>query len=142
VRRAWSVLLLVVLSACGGEDDLGRPVITARPVPTFSAETDVLHGLTVAIDPEGLTSSGEIRVLAGSEIMFMNEDTSPHQIASDVHSDHDGCEDLNLEVLEPYQRVTIVLYGPARTCSFHDHLEHDAWWFSGTIVVVEPSQPL
>src|SRR5688572_7636831 len=96
----------VSLSACGGEEEHGRPVITARPVPDFSAPVDVLRGLTVAIDPEGLTSTGAVRILAGSELMFMNEDTSPHQIASDAHSDHDGCEELNLEVLAPYERVT------------------------------------
>ena len=73
-----------------------------------------------------LTSSGasprNIQVSIGSRVLFINNDTIPHNMTSDPHPDHMDCPDLNqVGFLMPGQsRETGNLVTP-RTCGFHDH---------------------
>ena len=63
-----------------------------------------------------------IQVALGSRVLFINNDTRPHWMASDPHPEHTDCPEFDqVGTLLPNQsRETGNLVTP-RTCGFHDH---------------------
>jgi plastocyanin len=101
------ILLLVLTSCSGGSSTPTSPSNPANPY-TFT-----------------LTSSGvspkELTVPLGTRVLFVNNDSRPHDMESDPHPEHDQCPDINLGLLAPGQsRETLNLVSP-KTCGFHDH---------------------
>lgn len=63
-----------------------------------------------------------LTVPLGTRVLFVNNDSRGHDMASDPHPEHDLCRDINqVGLLVPGQsRETGNLVEP-KTCGFHDH---------------------
>lgn len=101
------LLLLLVASCGGGSSTPTTPTPPANPY-TFTLTSS-------GVSPKDLT------VPLGTRVLFVNQDSRPHDMESDPHPDHDQCPDINLGILAPGQsRETRNLVSP-NTCGFHDH---------------------
>jgi plastocyanin len=73
-----------------------------------------------------LTSSGanprNVEIAVGSRVLFVNNDSKSHNMASDPHPEHTQCPELNqIGFLSAGQsRETGNLVTP-KSCGFHDH---------------------
>lgn len=74
----------------------------------------------------------DVEIAKGESVLFINDDTSAHWPASDVHPLHTTCPGFDalrgLKTGEQY-RVT---FTKSQTCPFHDHLNPS---FTGVIII-------
>jgi hypothetical protein len=102
------LILLLVLTSCGGGSS--TPTTPSNPANPYTFTL-----MSSGVSPKELT------VPLGTRVLFVNNDSRPHDMASDPHPEHDQCPDINLGLLAPGQsRETLNLVSP-RTCGFHDH---------------------
>jgi hypothetical protein len=102
------LLLCLAIASCGS----GSPSSPSPPVTNPYTFT--------------LTSSGvspkELTVPAGSQVLFVNNDSRRHDMSSDPHPDHGDCVEINaVGVLSPGQSRETSNLVAVRTCGFHDH---------------------
>ena len=103
------LLLLLLVASCGG----GNSTPTT-PTPPSNPYTFTLT--SGGVNPKELT------VPLGTRVLFVNNDSRRHDMASDPHPDHDLCVELNsVGVLNPGQSHETGNLVTARTCGFHDH---------------------
>jgi plastocyanin len=110
---SWLLALLVLLVAaeCGGSTSPSGPA-PSDPTPNPNRITITNAGV----------SPVEMVVTLGSTVSFVNNDSRPHNMASDPHPDHTDCSPLNLVgTLVPGQSRETGNLVVARTCGFHDH---------------------
>jgi plastocyanin len=117
-RALMCVGLLTIVQACGG-------------TPSGPSAPDA----TVTIGPSGI-SPAEVRIKAWGHVLFVNNDSRPHTIASDPVELHSDCPPINdVGFLNPGQsRLTGTLNEP-RVCGFHDHNNEFDPTLKGRIVV-------
>jgi plastocyanin len=102
-----ALLMCLLAAACGGSASAPSPPPASNP-------------FTVTITSSGV-SPKELTVPAGNRVLFVNNDSRRHDIASDPHPEHDLCGELNGVALNPGQsRESQNLVTP-KTCGFHDH---------------------
>jgi hypothetical protein len=70
-------------------------------------------------------------------VTFINNDTIPHNMASDPHPEHTDCPEINqVGVLSPGQsRQTGNMTTNRATCGFHDHDQPTVVSLQGTITI-------
>jgi hypothetical protein len=99
------------LAACGGSS----PSTPSIPPPS----NPYTFTLTASgVSPKVLTVPG------GSRVLFVNNDSRPHDMACDPHPDHNDpeCTAINaVGVLNPGQSRETGNLVVVRTCGFHDH---------------------
>lgn len=142
------MLLSLVVIGCGGSgggssSGSGSPTAptpsptpspTPNPTPT-PTPTPTPGGTTITITAAGV-SPKELTVSPGSRVTFVNNDTRPHEMASDPHPDHTDCPEINdVGFLEPGQSRQTGTLNAAKTCGFHDHNQPDVDSLSGRIIV-------
>jgi hypothetical protein len=90
---------------------------------------------TISVTSAGV-SPKDIVVPRGSQVLFVNNDATPHQMNSDPHPTHGDCPELDaVGHLDPTQgRLTSNLNTP-RVCGFHDHLNDSRSALKGTITI-------
>jgi plastocyanin len=90
---------------------------------------------TITLTATGLMPT-DVRIPAGGQVLFVNNDVRPHAMSSDPISTHTDCPAINdVGTLVPGQSRTTSALTVTRSCGFHDHLnEFDTTW-KGTIVV-------
>jgi hypothetical protein len=98
----FSVLAAALVPACGGDD--GGCTATGD----------------VAIAATGVAPK-LVRVPGGGCVRFTNQDTAPHEMASDPHPTHGNCPELNVGVIPAGQSQTAQMFGGPKTCGFHEH---------------------
>jgi plastocyanin len=120
IRNCLRVTALVLLAGCGGS-----PSSPSTPGTTT----------TITLTASGL-SPADVRISAGSQVLFVNNDIRNHAMSSDPITIHTDCPAINeVGTLTPGQRRSTGVLTVQRTCGFHDHLnEFDSNW-KGTIVV-------
>jgi plastocyanin len=107
VRRTVTVVGLLAVTACGG----------SAPSSPSTGTT----GTTVTITTTGVNPT-QLTVSQGSRVLFVNNDTRPHNMASDPHPEHTDCPEINeVGLLQPGQRRETGNLNTIRTCGFHDH---------------------
>ena len=74
---------------------------------------------TITITSAGV-SPRDITVAAGSRVTFVNNDSQPHDMASNPHPEHTDCPAL-VAFVTPGQSGTTQNLNTVRTCGFHDH---------------------
>lgn len=123
-RRLLLCGILALPAACGGGGGTSpTPPVTDNPNK-------------VTITAAGVVSPSEIVVAAGSQVLFINNDSRPHQVASDPHPEHTDCPEVEyVGLLTPGQRRETLNLITARTCGFHDHLDPDNLSLRGRIVI-------
>lgn len=107
VRRTLAVAALLAVNACGG----------SAPSSPSTGTT----GTTVTITTTGVNPT-QLTVSQGSRVLFVNNDTRSHNMASDPHPEHTDCPEINeVGLLQPGQRRETGNLNTIRTCGFHDH---------------------
>lgn len=120
------VLGVAVLCAasCGG----GSP---SSPTPPPSSNANVM-----TIGSGAIVSPKELTVAPGSRVLFVNNDSRRHDMASDQHPDHMECPALNdVGLLNPGQSRESGNLVTVRTCGFHDHDDPTNNNLKGRIVI-------
>jgi hypothetical protein len=103
------LILLLLLASCGG----GNSTPTT-PTPPSNPYTFTLT--SSGVSPKDMT------VPLGTQVLFVNQDTRRHDMASDPHPDHSDCTEINsVGVLVTGQSHPTDNLVAAKTCGFHDH---------------------
>lgn len=102
------LLICLLMASCGGGGS------------TPSTPTNPSNPYTFTLTPTGVTPK-ELIVPPGSRVLFVNNDSRPHDIASDPHPEHSDCQELNRGSLNPGQSRETLNLVAAKTCGFHDH---------------------
>jgi len=112
------VAAVLVINGCGG-------------TPSSPSEGEA----RILLTPTGLAVN-EVRITAGTRVLFVNNDIRTHAISSDPVQLHTDCPEINeVGSLAPGQSRSTAPMPVARTCGFHDHLnEFDSTW-KGRIIV-------
>jgi hypothetical protein len=111
------------VSACGGGNGSPAP----SPTPT--------NPYTITIAASGV-SPKQIMVPQGARVLFVNNDSRLHDMASDDHPDHLECPAINqVGLLQPGQSRETGNLVVVRTCGFHDHNNPDTASLKGQIVI-------
>jgi hypothetical protein len=77
-----------------------------------------------------------VTIPAGGRVLYINNDSSAHWMASDPHPSHEDCPELNaVGVLQPGDRRASSNLVNARSCGFHDHDNPGTRALQGTIVI-------
>jgi hypothetical protein len=130
-RRAWAAVALVSVAAMGacGPYPYHTPVYTSS-VPDLPAPQLV----KVSIGADGVSPAHVDAPRA--TLQFSNADVEPHDIRSGPHPAHNGCAQLNIELIAPGETVSVLTPIEAgRTCTFHDERRLADGRFEGTITI-------
>jgi plastocyanin len=120
-RLVLLCLALALEAACGGSS----PSSPGPPPQT---------GPTITISSGGV-SPKDLSVSPGARVLFVNNDSRPHDMASDPHPDHDDCREINGVRLNPGQSRETGNLVEVRTCGFHDHDNPDNNGLQGRITI-------
>ena len=122
-----AIALSAAALACGGGG--GNP---GGPSPPPSTNTNVITITASGVSPKTIT------VTQGARVLFINNDTRNHDMASDEHPDHLECPAVNdVGLLRPSQQRETgnLVFVSARTCGFHDHDDPTNNGLKGQIVI-------
>jgi plastocyanin len=126
---AASVFLALFVSACGGDDNPGTNPSGGGGGGGGNTGT---IAATITITANGVSPSS-VTVAPGSRVTFVNNDSRPHDMASDPHPAHTDCPAVNVGFLQAGQSGTTQNLNTVRTCGFHDHNQPDVVSLQGTI---------
>jgi plastocyanin len=122
-RLLMTSLVIAWLSACGGGSS-----------PPGPSPADNPNQMTVSA--AGVLTPSEMTIAPGGRVLFINNHSRPHQIASDPHPDHTDCPEINqVGLLAPGQRRETGNFVTVRTCGLHDHDDPDNASLRGRIVI-------
>jgi len=116
---------LMTATACSGGARSSTPAGALSPTGPFGEQTYrwPLHA-TITLTPDGVEPDSVI-VNVGGRVTFVNNDVRPREIVSDPYLRHEDCPPLNrVGFLAPGQQRDSAVFETARTCGFHDHLDH------------------
>lgn len=120
------VVLGIVLSSCGGS--------SSSPTSPSSGTGPV--GATITIGSNGAVTPSTVTINVGEVVAFVNNDSRPHEMASNPHPAHTDCPAINaVSQLQPGQSRNTGNFTTARSCGFHDHSNPDSAALQGTITV-------
>jgi plastocyanin len=120
--RLRLVVPCVLLAACGSSTP------PTSPPPS--------NPNTITITTAGGANPKEMTVAPGTRVLFVNQDSIRHDMASDQHPDHRDCPEINaVGVLNPGQSRETGNLVTVRTCGFHDHDNPDRTALQGRIVI-------
>ncbi len=103
------LLLLLLVASCGG----------GNSTPTTPTNPPNPYTFTLT---SGGVSPKELTVPPGTRVLFVNNDSRRHDMASDPHPEHSDCLELNsVGVLNSGQNQETGNLVVAKTCGFHDH---------------------
>ena len=111
------------LAACGGGSTPSPPTNPDNPNQ-------------MVISASGALTPQELTVTAGSRVLFVNNHSRPHQMASDPHPEHNDCPEFDqVGLLAPGQRRETGNLVTARTCGLHDHIDPDNASLKGRVII-------
>jgi plastocyanin len=126
-KATLALTLALALHACNGDNGNGNTPNAPSNPGTIAA--------TVTITAQGVSPSS-VTVPAGSRVTFQNNDTRPHEPASDPHPTHGSCPPLDqVGTIQPGQSRTSGNLNTTGTCRYHDHLNDTNSSYNGTVVV-------
>ena len=112
-----------LLAVCGGCSGTTSPTAPATP------------GLTITITSAGV-SPKTLTVAPGSQVTFVNSDTTFHDMGSDPHPEHTDCPEINqVGFLAAGQSRQTGNLNIIRSCGYHDHERPTNTALQGTIVI-------
>jgi len=124
-----AIAFIVIAAACGGGDSSPTP---SSPTPT---PTPAPGSATITITSSGV-SPRSVTVATGSRVMFVNNDSRAHDMASDPHPEHTACPAINdVGFLQPGQSRSTGNLNTPRTCGFHDHNQSSNTSLQGSIII-------
>jgi plastocyanin len=118
--------VLAAAAACGGDD--------SPTSPSGGGNTGTI-GATITITAAGVAPNS-VTVAPGSRVTFVNNDSRPHEPASDPHPTHGSCPPIDqVGAIPAGQSRTTGNLNTAGTCSYHDHQNDTNASLRGTIRV-------
>ena len=115
--------IILTLAACGGGSSAPSPMPGDNPNQ-------------MVISAAGVLTPREITIAAGSRVLFINNHTRAHQIASDPHPEHDQCREMDqVGIRAPGQRRISGNFVTIKTCGLHDHEDFENPNLKGRIVI-------
>ena len=125
IARRVAVSMLALAAGCGGS---GATPTTPGPAPG--------NPFRITISAAGIVSPEELVVPPGTRVLFVNNDSRPHEMTSDAHPDHLECPEINsVGLLNAGQSRETGNLVAMRTCGFHDHVNPDNSRLRGRIVI-------
>ena len=125
-RLIWSLLVLAASSGCNGD----TPLLTADQL------SDNLAAPTITITSAGVIPK-TLTVVQGQRVLFVNNDTVAHEMASDLHPTHERWPALNqVGYLAPGQSRETGNLNTVGVISYHDHLDAQNEGLLGSIRIV------
>jgi plastocyanin len=120
--RAAAVVACVLLVSCGG---------SSATTPTQTPSNPNTFTITAAgVSPK------EYTVAPGTRVLFVNNDSRRHDMASDPHPEHSDCGELEpVGGLSPGQSRETENLNIVKTCGFHDHDSPDNASLKGRIII-------
>ena len=117
----------ILIGACGGSSgSTSSP--TAPTGPTTATTTITISNN--AVSPQNIT------ITRGSQVTFVNNDSRPHEMASNPHPEHTDCPEINqVGFVNPGQSRQTGNMNTVRTCGFHDHNQDQVRSLQGTITI-------
>ena len=125
---------LVVLAACGGGSSPAGP--SSVTVISGSTGSTGASGATITITAAGINPSS-VTIAVGQSVTFINNDSRPHEPASNPHPAHGSCPSIErgLATVAAGQTKLTQGFAGAGTCNFHDHLNDTSQSLQGTIII-------
>ena len=119
--------------SCGGGSSSPTSSTMVISASTGSAGPS---GATVTITASGVSPS-QVSVTVGQSVTFINNDTRPHEMASDPHPVHGTCPGIEngIGTLAAGQTKLTQGFANAGTCGYHDHLNSGTSNLQGTITI-------
>ena len=128
--RLGSIATLALAALTCGSSSTSSPGAPSQPSSNAFTITEI------GVSPKSVT------IQVGARVLFINNDSKSHNMASDPHPEHDQCPPINqVGFLNPGESRETGNFVTAETCGFHDHDEFSNQSLWGTIVV-QGSQPL
>ena len=119
--------LLAMTAACGGGGD------DSPTAPSGGGSGPVTA--TITYTASGV-SPNSVTVAPGSRVTFVNNDSRPHEPASDPHPTHGSCPPLDqIGFIAAGQSRTSGNLNTTGTCAYHDHLNDTTANLRGTVRV-------
>ena len=116
----------VLLAACAACDENSPPSNPNNPTNPY----------TITISAGGVVSPKQLMVPPGTRVLFVNNQSRPHNMTSDPHPEHLDCPELNqvglLNAGQSRESGNLVI---VRTCGFHDHDDPDNVNLRGSIII-------
>jgi plastocyanin len=121
------ILAGLFIWACGGG--------SSPTGPSSSGGNTTEPAATVTITASG-ASPAKVTVPSGGRVLYINNDSAAHWVASDPHPSHEDCPELNaVGVLQPGERRTSGNLVTTRSCGFHDHDNPGTRALQGTVTI-------
>jgi hypothetical protein len=124
------------IASCGGGSNPGSPSPSPSPTPSPNPTPPPNPAATTTIT---ITSSGvsprDIVVARGSQVTFVVNDGTPHDMNSDPHPQHTSCPDMNVGFIASGQSGMTQVLNTPRTCGYHDHNQPSNTSLQGTITI-------
>ena len=125
---AAALAAAVVAVGCGGSDATGPSSGGNNNGGGGSTNTTTITITSAGVSPKDIT------VAVGSRVTFVNNDSQPHDMASDPHPEHTLCNpELNVGFIQPNQSRQTQNLNTARVCTYHDHNQPSNTSLQGTI---------
>ena len=122
-------------AGCGGGSTPTNPSPSPSPSPTPTPSPGGGGGSTITITSSGV-SPNSVTVSPGTRVTFVNNDSRPHDVASNPHPEHTDCLEINqVGFLSPGQSRQTGNLNTVRTCGFHDHDQPTNTSLQGSIVI-------
>ncbi len=113
LRLSIGIIALTAVGCGGGSSSTPTTPGTGGTTPTVTN--------TITITAQGANPKN-IQISQGTRVLFINQDTRAHNMASDPHPAHTDCPELNqVGLLAPGQQRESGNLNTVRTCGFHDH---------------------
>ena len=121
------------LVSCGGGSS--SPTGSTQVISPSTGATGP-SGATVTITAAGVSPS-QVSITVGQSVTFVNNDTRPHEMASDPHPTHGTCPGIEAGIgsLAAGQTKLTQGFSTAGTCGFHDHLNSSTASLQGSITI-------
>lgn len=125
---------IMAAAGCGGSNSPMGP--SGSSVISRSTGGTGPSGATITITSAGV-SPGQVSIAVGQSVTFVNNDTRPHEIASNPHPTHGSCPSLEagLGTIAAGQTKQTQGFADAGTCGFHDHLNSGDSSLMGSIAI-------
>jgi hypothetical protein len=121
----FSIALMAV--SCGGDSSPTQPT---PPGGGGGNQTATITITANGADQRALT------IQPGMRVIFVNNDSRPHEMNSDPHPSHEDCPELNqVGFLNPGQQRESGNLVFTRTCGFHDHANPGTQALRGTVTI-------
>ena len=124
---------LVLVAACGsdGNSNVGGPSGGGGGGGAPPTATNIITMTSSGVNPENIT------VARGTQVSFVNNDSQPHDMASNPHPTHGSCPEIENGVgfTQPGLTRQTGNLNNAGTCGYHDHNRATDTAFQGTITI-------